>query len=88
MFLIVQLYHSKTSKIYIIGLHCLQGLKSYKIRRILFKIEEDIYRGNYFTLEMPKFYITSQLFYIKRLLLEQLKNNQLLRYTFNHHVTK
>ena len=35
--------------------------------KILFKIEEDIYLGNYFTLEIPKFYITSQLFDIKRL---------------------
>ena len=51
--------------------------------KILFKIEEDIYLGNYFTLEIPKFYITSQLFDIK-----QLKNNQLLRYIFNHHVIK
>ena len=55
--------------------------------KVLFKIEEDIYLGNYFTLEIPKFYITSQLFDIKRLS-EQLKNNQLLRYIFNHHVIK
>ena len=58
------------------------------MRKILFNIEEDIYLGNYFTLEIPKFYITSQLFHIKHLLSEQLKNNQLLRYKFNHHGIK
>ena len=31
LFLIVQLYYSKTSEIYIIELHQLQGLKSHKI---------------------------------------------------------
>ena len=52
------------------------------------QIQEDIYLGKYFNLEITKIYIASQLFCMKCLLSEQLKNNQLFRYTFNHHVIK